>query len=56
MDGAVISENLVISDSRSGQTISEEAIREALARILESAIFTNRTSLAGFFASQSERL
>jgi hypothetical protein len=48
MDGAVMSENLVIRDSRSGQTISEEAIREALARILESAMFIQSDRLSRF--------
>src|SRR4029077_7876683 len=48
MDGAVMSENLVIGDSRSGQTISEEAIREALARILESAMFIQSARLSRF--------
>jgi hypothetical protein len=48
MDGVVMSQNLVISDSRSGQTISEEAIREALARILESAMFIQSARLSRF--------
>jgi Flp pilus assembly protein CpaB len=39
MNGAVMRENLVISESMSGEKISEEAIREALSRILESAMF-----------------
>ena len=43
-----MSENLVISDCRSGQTISEEAIREALARILESAMFIQSDGLSRF--------
>jgi len=43
-----MSENLVISDCRSGQTISEEAIREALARILESAMFIQSDRLSRF--------
>jgi hypothetical protein len=48
MDGEVMSENLVIRDSKSGQTISEEAIREALTRILESAMFTQSDRLSRF--------
>jgi hypothetical protein len=48
MDGAVMNENLVISDSGSGQTISEEAIREALSRILESSIFVQSDRLGRF--------
>jgi hypothetical protein len=43
-----MSENLVISDSRSGQTISEEAIREELSRILESSIFVQSDRLGRF--------
>jgi len=35
--------------------ISEEAIREALSRILESSIFASRADLADFFASRSKR-
>jgi hypothetical protein len=48
MNGAVMSENLVISDFRSGQTVSEGAIREALARILESATFIQSDRLSRF--------
>jgi len=48
MNGAIMRENLVISDSRSGQTISEQAIREALARILESAMFIQSDRLSRF--------
>ena len=43
-----MSENLVISDFRSGQTISEEAIREQLSRILESSIFVQSDRLGRF--------
>ncbi len=43
-----MSENLVISDSRSGQTISEGAIRDALARILESSMFIQSDRLGRF--------
>jgi hypothetical protein len=43
-----MSENLVISDSRSGQTISEEAVREELSRILESSIFVQSDRLGRF--------
>ncbi len=43
-----MSENLVISDSRSGQTISEEAIREGLSRILESPMFIQSDRLSRF--------
>jgi hypothetical protein len=39
MNGAVIKENLVISESKSGEKVSEEAIREMFSRILESAMF-----------------
>jgi hypothetical protein len=43
-----MSENLVISDSRSGRTISEEVIREELSRILESSIFVRSDRLGRF--------
>jgi hypothetical protein len=43
-----MSENLVISDSRSGRTISEEVIREELSRILESSIFVQSDRLGRF--------
>jgi hypothetical protein len=43
-----MSENLVLSDSRSGQTISEEAVREELSRILESSIFFQSDRLGRF--------
>jgi hypothetical protein len=43
-----MSENLVIGDSRSGQTISEEAIREELSRILESPVFVQSDRLGRF--------
>jgi hypothetical protein len=39
MNGAVMRENVVTSESTSGENISEEAIREPLSRILESAMF-----------------
>ena len=41
-------ENLVISESKSGEKISEEAIREALSRILESAMFIQSDRLSRF--------
>jgi hypothetical protein len=43
-----MSENLIISDSRSGRTISEEVIREELSRILESSIFVRSDRLGRF--------
>jgi hypothetical protein len=48
MNGAVMKENLVISESTSGEKISEEAIREALSRILESAMFIQSDRLNRF--------
>jgi hypothetical protein len=44
----LIRENLVISESTSGEKISEEAIREALSRILESAMFIQSDRLSRF--------
>ena len=41
-------ENLVTSESTSGEKISEEAIREALSRILESAMFIQSDRLSRF--------
>ena len=41
-------ENLAISESKSGEKISEEAIREALSRILESAMFIQSDRLSRF--------
>ena len=41
-------ENLVISESKSREKISEEAIREALSRILESATFIQSDRLSRF--------
>jgi hypothetical protein len=48
MNGAVMKENLVISESKSGEKISEEAIRETLSRILESAMFIQSDRLSRF--------
>src|SRR6266404_6305773 len=48
MNGAVMRENLIISESKSGEKISEEAIREALSRILESAMFIQSDRLSRF--------
>src|SRR5258708_38572149 len=48
MNGAVMRENLVISESTSGEKISEKAIREALSRILESALFAQSDRLGRF--------
>ncbi len=41
-------ENAVTSESTSGENISEEAIREALSRILESAMFIQSDRLSRF--------
>jgi hypothetical protein len=43
-----MNENLVISETKSGEKISEEAIREALSRILESATFIQSDRLSRF--------
>src|SRR5260370_35981207 len=48
MEGRGMRENLVISESKSGEKISEEAIREALSRILESAMFIQSDRLSRF--------
>jgi hypothetical protein len=48
MNGAVMRKNLVISESTNGEKISEEAIREALSRILESAMFIQSGRLNRF--------
>ena len=48
MNGAVMKENLAISESKTGEKISEEAIREALSRILESAMFIQSDRLSRF--------
>ncbi len=48
MIGAVVKENLVISESKSGEKISEEAILETLSRILESAMFIPSDRLSRF--------
>jgi hypothetical protein len=56
MNGAVMRENVVPSESTSGENISEEAIREALSPFWRALCSFSRTGLAGFFASQSKRL
>jgi len=56
MNGAVIKENLVISESKSGGKISEEAICEALSRILESAMFIQPDWLRGVGATVTQML
>jgi hypothetical protein len=48
MNGAVMKENLAIGESKTGENISEEAIREALSRILESAMFIHSDRLSRF--------
>jgi hypothetical protein len=49
MNGAVMRENVVTSESTSGENVSEEeAIREALSRILESAVFIQSDRLSRF--------
>ena len=50
MNGALMKENLVISESTSGEKISEEAIREALSRILESPMFIQSDRLSRFLS------
>jgi hypothetical protein len=51
MNGAVMKENLVISESKSGEKISKEAIREAPSRILESAMFIQSDIARGVILS-----
>jgi hypothetical protein len=48
MNGAVMRENVVTSESTSGENVSDEAIREALSRILESAVFIQSDRLSRF--------
>jgi hypothetical protein len=48
MNGAVMRENLAISEATSQEKISEEAIREALSRILESPLFIQSDRLSRF--------
>ena len=49
-------ENLVICESKSGEKISEEAIREALSRILESATFIQSDWLRGVATTVTQML
>jgi len=48
MKGADMKGNLAISESKGGEKISEEAIREALSRVLESATFIQSDRLSRF--------
>lgn len=48
MNGAFMRESLVISESTSGEKVSEEAIREELSRILESPMFIQSDRLSRF--------
>ena len=43
-----MTENLVITESKSGEKISEEAIREALSRVLQSSMFAQSDRLSRF--------
>ena len=47
MNGAVMSENLAISEATSRETISEEAIREGLSRVVDSPTFIQSVTVAG---------